>query len=59
MRRFKAAAVCPPVDAGEELEDDQGRGSGCDGPEHQIVRTGGREPEREGRVGPVHTVAAR
>lgn len=26
-------------DAGEELEDDQGRGSGCDGQKHGAVRT--------------------
>lgn len=57
QRRF-ISLVCPS-DVGEELEDDQGRGSGCDGPELRRVRTWGREPERERAVGAVHAVAAR
>ncbi len=29
--------LCVSSDAREELEDDQGRGSGCDGPKHRTV----------------------
>lgn len=50
--------LCASSDVGEELEDHPGRGSGCDGPEHRDVPPRGGEPERERRVGPVHSVAA-